>query len=47
MRENAELTQQILDLRFPDARERKEQDEPKRRYVITDAQGFIVDAYER
>ena len=47
VRENAELTQQILDLRFPDARERKEQDEPKRRYVITDAQGFIVDAYER
>ena len=48
VRENAELTQQIFDLRFPDAREGKEQDpEPKRRYVITDAQGFIVGAYER
>ena len=48
VRENAELTKQILNLRFPDARERKGQDaEPKRRYVVTDAQGFVVGVYER
>ena len=48
VRENAELTQQIFDLRFPDARERKEHEpEPKHRYVVTDAEGFIVGAYER
>lgn len=48
VRENAELTQQIFDLRFPDARERKEHEpEPKHRYVVTDAEGFVVGVYER